>query len=73
MILDFLLDGANWGFVEGFPQRILEHLGYTAIAMALAFAIAYGIVRSANVALYVLASRDDEPLAACSRPRSPAT
>lgn len=41
MILDFLLDGANWGFDEGFPQRILEHLGYTALAMALAFVIAF--------------------------------
>jgi len=41
--LGFLLDGSNWavGDNDGFPQRILEHLGYTAIAVAIAFLIAF--------------------------------
>lgn len=43
--LSFLLDGANWAFgdSQGFPQRILEHLGYTALAVAIAFVIAFPV------------------------------
>jgi osmoprotectant transport system permease protein len=43
MILDFLLDPANWtlGNADGFPQRILEHLGYTGLAMLLALVVAF--------------------------------
>jgi osmoprotectant transport system permease protein len=39
----FLFDGANWAFgaSDGFPQRILEHLMYTGIAVVLAFLIAF--------------------------------
>lgn len=39
----FLLDGAHWGLTDpdGFPQRIAEHLGYTALALLIAFAIAF--------------------------------
>ena len=39
----FLLDPANWAFgvSDGFPQRILEHLTYTGIAVAIAFLIAF--------------------------------
>ncbi|TIC80671.1 ABC transporter permease [Nocardioides sp. GY 10113] len=41
--LSFLLDPANWalGDVDGFPHRILQHLGYSALALAIAFAIAF--------------------------------
>lgn len=43
MILDFLLDGANWALAndDGFPQRILEHLGYTFLAMLLGLVVAF--------------------------------
>ncbi|HEX8781623.1 MAG TPA: ABC transporter permease [Nocardioides sp.] len=43
MILDHLLDPANWSFAndDGFPQRIVEHLGYTGLAMLLALAVAF--------------------------------
>jgi len=39
----FLLDGANWAFdnSDGFPQRILEHLLYTSIAVVIAFLLAF--------------------------------
>lgn len=39
----FLLDGSNWSWAnsDGFPQRIVEHLGYTAIALLIAFVIAF--------------------------------
>ncbi|MGH3352888.1 MAG: ABC transporter permease [Nocardioides sp.] len=45
MSLAYLLDSANWAFSDpsGFPQRILEHLGYTAIALAIGFVIAFPI------------------------------
>ncbi|GAA4121321.1 ABC transporter permease subunit [Nocardioides fonticola] len=43
MSLDFLLDGANWSGPEGFPNRILEHLGYSGVALALALIIALPI------------------------------
>jgi len=41
--LGFLLDGANWSptLPTGFPQRILEHLGYSAAALAVAIVIAF--------------------------------
>lgn len=41
----FLLDGANWvpGQSDGFPQRILEHLVFTSIAVAIAFVIAFPV------------------------------
>ncbi len=39
----FLLDGANWapGASDGFVTRILEHLMYTGIAVAIAFVLAF--------------------------------
>ena len=39
----FLLDGSNWapGSNDGFPQRILEHLMYTGLAVVIAFLIAF--------------------------------
>lgn len=43
MNLSYLFDGANWTFDEGFPQRILEHLGYTFLALVIAFVIAFPI------------------------------
>lgn len=43
MSLDFLLDGANWSGPEGFPNRILEHLGYSGVALAFALIIALPI------------------------------
>lgn len=41
----FLLDGAHWGFHDpnGFPQRILEHLHYSFLALAIAFLIAFPV------------------------------
>lgn len=43
--LGFLLDSANWALSEpdGFPQRILEHLLYTGLAVLIAFPIAFPI------------------------------
>lgn len=43
MIFSFLFDGARWSFADsdGFPARILEHLGYTVLALVLAFAVAF--------------------------------
>ncbi|MEU0315178.1 ABC transporter permease [Nocardioides sp. NPDC006273] len=45
MSLDYLLDAANWSLAnpEGFPQRILEHLGYTTLALLIAAVIAFPI------------------------------
>ncbi|TQL66198.1 osmoprotectant transport system permease protein [Nocardioides albertanoniae] len=45
MSLDYLLDPTNWAFAspDGFPQRILEHLGYTALALLIAAVIAFPI------------------------------
>ncbi len=42
---DFLLDGSNWAwsYYDGFPHRILEHLQYAAIALVIAFVIAFPI------------------------------
>lgn len=42
-IFSFLLDASNWAWSNpfGFPQRILEHLGYTSLAMLLAFVVAF--------------------------------
>lgn len=43
--LSILLDGSYWSWSnpEGFPQRILEHLGYTGLALVLAFLIAFPV------------------------------
>lgn len=38
--LAFLTDPMNWTGAAGIPQRMLEHLGYTALTMALALIIA---------------------------------
>ena len=45
MTLDYLLDAAHWSLAnaDGFPQRILEHLGYTVLSLAIAAAIAFPI------------------------------
>lgn len=45
MSLDFLFDGANWSFSDpdAFPHRILEHLGYTGLAMLIAIVIAFPV------------------------------
>jgi osmoprotectant transport system permease protein len=42
---DFLLDIAywSWGNLDSFPHRILEHLQYSAIALLIAFVIAFPI------------------------------
>lgn len=42
-IFSFLFDGANWALAssDGFPVRILEHLMYTGIAVAIAFVLAF--------------------------------
>ena len=42
---DFLFNADNWawGNVYGFPHRLLEHLQYSAIALAIAFVIAFPI------------------------------
>jgi osmoprotectant transport system permease protein len=37
--LSYLLDAANWSGVQGIPQRLVEHLGYTALTMIIALAI----------------------------------
>jgi osmoprotectant transport system permease protein len=43
--LSILLDGSHWSWsnAEGFPQRILEHLGYTGLALAIALVIAFPV------------------------------
>ncbi|MBD2763705.1 ABC transporter permease [Kocuria sp. cx-455] len=38
--LAFLTDPKNWTGAAGIPQRMLEHLGYTALTMAIALIIA---------------------------------
>ena len=38
--LAFLTDPLNWTGTAGIPQRMLEHLGYTALTMAIALIIA---------------------------------
>jgi len=38
--LDWLATGAHWHGEDGFPHRIVEHLGYTALTVAIASAIA---------------------------------
>lgn len=38
--LQFLIDPMNWTGAAGIPQRMLEHLGYTALTMAIALIIA---------------------------------
>ena len=38
--LAFLTDPMNWTGATGIPQRMLEHLGYTALTMALALIVA---------------------------------
>jgi osmoprotectant transport system permease protein len=38
--LGLLLDGARWGGATGYGTRLVEHLGYTALAMGLAALIA---------------------------------
>lgn len=42
-IWSFLLDGGNWAWSnpDGFWQRILEHLGYTTLALVIAFVVAF--------------------------------
>lgn len=43
--LDYLTDGAMWsvGDPAAFPHRILEHLGYTGVALVLGFLIAFPV------------------------------
>ena len=36
----FLADPANWAGATGIPQRLLEHVGYSALTMAIALVIA---------------------------------
>lgn len=38
--LEFLTDPTNWAGTSGIPQRMLEHLGYTGLTMAIALIIA---------------------------------
>ncbi|WP_315275731.1 ABC transporter permease [Kocuria carniphila] len=38
--LQFLIDPMNWTGAVGIPKRMLEHLGYTALTMAIALIIA---------------------------------
>lgn len=38
--VDWLSDGANWTGERGVPNRVVEHLGYTGLAVAVAAAIA---------------------------------
>ena len=44
-ILDFLLDARYWQWdnVDGFPHRLLEHLQYSAIALVIAFVLAFPV------------------------------
>ncbi|MFY0407543.1 ABC transporter permease [Solicola sp. PLA-1-18] len=41
----YLFDGDNWawGAANGFPERILEHLGYTLLGLVIAFVIAFPV------------------------------
>lgn len=45
MNLDYLFDSTHWAFSnpDGFPQRIIEHLGYTFLALAIAFVLAFPV------------------------------
>ncbi|MFT4264427.1 MAG: ABC transporter permease [Nocardioides sp.] len=45
MNLDYLTDGANWAWSssDSFPHRLLEHLGYTSLALLIAAVIALPI------------------------------
>ena len=67
---DFLFSGDNWawGNVDGFPHRILEHLQYSAIALVIAFLIAFpiGLIRMVPVIL----SRGAHSILRGSRPVS---
>lgn len=38
--IEFLADPTNWTGASGIPQRMLEHLGYTGLTMAIALVIA---------------------------------
>lgn len=38
--IEFLTDPTNWTGASGIPQRMLEHLGYTGLTMAIALVIA---------------------------------
>jgi osmoprotectant transport system permease protein len=38
--LGWLFDGANWGGPQGITQRLIEHLGYTALTMVIALVVA---------------------------------
>lgn len=38
--VDWLADGTNWSGDDGVPHRLLEHLGYTALTIGIASAIA---------------------------------
>ncbi len=38
--IDWLSDGANWSGAAGVPHRMLEHLGYTSLTIAIAAGIA---------------------------------
>jgi osmoprotectant transport system permease protein len=38
--LGWLVDGANWGGPQGITQRLIEHLGYTALTMVIALVVA---------------------------------
>ena len=39
-VISWLTDGARWSGGEGIPLRVAEHLGYSAVALAIAAAIA---------------------------------
>jgi osmoprotectant transport system permease protein len=38
--LGWLVDPANWSGADGIPQRLVEHLGYTALTMLIAVVVA---------------------------------
>jgi osmoprotectant transport system permease protein len=37
--LSYLFDAANWSGAQGIPQRLVEHLGYTALTMIVAVVV----------------------------------
>ena len=39
-VLSYLFDPANWSGTQGIPVRLVEHLGYTALALLIALVIA---------------------------------
>ncbi len=53
---DFLTDPENWSGPQGFPARIAEHLGYSALALAISLVIAVPI------GLYIGHTRNGENL-----------